>query len=174
MECILLVNERDEEFGFADKLEVHKKGLLHRAFSIIIMNAKNRILIQRRAIDKYHSGGLWSNSCCSHQKNGENLEKAIHARLIYELGFDCKLKKILKFKYLTKFENGLIEHEIDHVFIGHFNGTPRPNYSEVADVKWVDYNTLVKDIQSFPEKYTYWFKIVLEKLDKAIFGELSK
>ncbi|GBD34035.1 Isopentenyl-diphosphate Delta-isomerase [bacterium HR34] len=163
-EKIILVDENDNEIGFEEKLEVHKKGKLHRAFSIFVFNSKGELLIQKRAKNKYHSGGLWTNTCCSHPHPGENLEEAVHRRLKEEMGFDCNLKEIFSFIYKVKFENGLTENELDHVFIGVYDGEVKPNQNEVEDFKWVNINTLLKDIQFNEDKYTYWFKLILPKV----------
>ncbi len=165
MEKIILVDKKDREIGTGEKLEVHKSGKLHRAFSIFVFNRKGELLLQKRAKGKYHSGGLWSNTCCSHPRAGERLEKAVHRRLKQEMGFDCSLKEIFSFVYKVKFENGLYEHELDHVFIGNYGRKPEPDPEEADGWKWISLNELKKDIQKNPGNYTYWLKVSLDKLD---------
>ncbi len=163
MDNIILVDENDREIGHEEKLCAHEKGLLHRAFSILVYNSKNEILLQQRAKSKYHCGGLWSNTCCSHPRKGESLDAAIHRRLKEEMGFDCELQKVTSFIYKTAFDNGLTEHEFLHVFVVKFDGKPAINPGEADDWKWVAIGELRKDAQNNPEKYTYWFKLILEK-----------
>ena len=165
-EKIVLIDSKDRVMGAEEKLKVHEKGIMHRAFSIIILNSRGEMLIQRRAIDKYHSGGLWSNACCSHQRENEILEQAIHRRLKEEMGFDCSLKEIFHFKYKTRFNNHLIENEIDHVFIGLFDGNPIINKKEVLDFMWIPLSSLKNKIKTNPEKYSYWFKIIINKFQR--------
>lgn len=159
---IILVDENDNEIGVGEKLEVHKSGKLHRAFSIFIFNLSGQLLIQKRASNKYHSGGLWSNTCCSHPRPGEGLEMAVHARLREEMGFDCELKEIYKFIYKVRFDNGLTEHECDHVFIGKSDAVPVLNAEEAEDWKWADPRWLSADMKDNPIGYTYWFKMSLD------------
>jgi len=164
MEKIIIVDENDNEIGSGEKTEVHKKGILHRAFSIFVFNSEGKLLLHQRAKKKYHSGGLWTNTCCSHPRVGEKLEEAVHRRLKEEMGFDCPLEEIFKFTYKAVFENGLTEHEIDHVFIGRFDGVPQPNKDEVEDWKWVNLDDLKTDMKAHPEKYTYWFKACIDRV----------
>lgn len=161
---IILVDENDCEIGVEEKMCAHEKGLLHRAFSILVFNSENEILLQQRAKSKYHCGGLWSNTCCSHPRKGEALDAVIHRRLKEEMGFDCELNKVTSFIYKTTFDNGLTEHEYLHVFAGKFDGKPVPNPQEADDWKWMSLDELRKDIQENSEKYTYWFKLILEKI----------
>jgi isopentenyl-diphosphate delta-isomerase len=163
-EKVILVDKNDKEVGIGEKMETRLTGKLHRAFSIFIFNSQGELLLQKRAKTKYHSGGLWTNTCCSHPRPGELTEKAAHRRLQEEMGFDCQLKEISSFTYKVKFSNDLFEHEYDHVFVGEFNGQPIPNPEEVDDWKWVDLVELKKDIQENPDQYTYWFKIALDKV----------
>jgi isopentenyl-diphosphate delta-isomerase len=165
-EQIILVDKNDNKIGTGEKLKTHKEGKLHRAFSILIFNSKNELLIQKRAKTKYHTPRLWTNTCCSHPRKGETLEKATHRGLKKEMGFDCELKEIFTFIYKAKFENGLTEHEYDHVFIGKFDGNPNPDPNEADDYKWVSLEKLKKDIKNNPEKYTPWFRIILKKFLK--------
>lgn len=161
---IVLVDELDNETGVDLKSNIHKQGTLHRAFSILIFNKEDKLLIQKRASNKYHSGGLWTNTCCSHQREGEILNDSIHRRLIEELGFDTELKEIFKFSYKVRFNNGLIENEVDHVYFGDYNKKITPNPQEIEDYKWVSLDFLFEDIKNNPDYYTYWFKLILEKL----------
>lgn len=167
MEEIILVNEKDNETGSMEKLKAHENGgTLHRAFSIFLFNSEGRMLLQKRAEGKYHCAGLWTNTCCSHQHPGETLEEAAHRRLRQEMGLDTGLREILKFIYRAEFENGLTEHEFDHVFVGRYDGEVSPNPEEVGDHKWVDVKHLKKDIAKNPEKYTPWFRIALDRVVK--------
>lgn len=162
-EKLILVDKKDKEIGTGEKMEVHKKGALHRAFSIVILNSKGQMLIHKRAKTKYHCGGLWTNACCSHPLVGESTEKAAHRRLKEEMGFDCKLKEITSFIYKAGFDNGLTENEFDHLFTGFYDGSVKPNKDEVEDFRFVDINELKKDMKKQPEKYTPWFRIIIEK-----------
>lgn len=167
---VVLVNERDAEVGVCDKFEAHQKGLLHRAISIFIFSTKGEMLLQKRARHKYHSGGLWSNTCCSHPRPDESVAQSSHRRLQEEMGFDCLLKKAHTFTYRTEFDNGLIEHEFDHVLVGVYDGTPVINKSEAEDWKWMTQEAVVEDVRVHPEQYSYWFKIsladILAKMQK--------
>jgi len=165
---IILVNRKNRLIGFGKKEAVHKKGILHRAFSVFILNDKNELLLQQRSKRKYHSGGLWTNACCSHPKPGENTLVAAHRRLQEEMGFDCKLKKIFSFIYKTKFKNNTFENEFDYVYIGHYGGKINPNKKEVENYKWVDLNLIKKDLLKNPDFYTVWFKICFKKFLKHI------
>jgi isopentenyl-diphosphate delta-isomerase len=161
---VILVDENDVPIGVMEKLEAHQKGLLHRAFSIFIFNSKGEVLLQKRALHKYHSGGLWTNACCSHPKPNEGNEEAAHRRLMEEMGFDCVLEKKFHFIYKAKLNNELTEHELDHVFVGIYDKEPLINLDEVADWKYTNPELLLQDIKNNPENYTYWFKQVLEKV----------
>lgn len=163
-EMILLVDKEDKELGYGEKMEVHKKGVFHRAFSIFIFNSKGELLIQKREKNKYHSPGLWTNTCCSHQRQGEKLEEAIHRRIKEEMGFDCNLKEAFQFSYSVQFNEELYENEYDHVFIGFYDGEVTINTQEVQEFKWVDLEWLKKDINQYPEKYTYWFKLSIDRV----------
>jgi isopentenyl-diphosphate Delta-isomerase len=158
---IPLVNEADEIIGHEEKMEIHLKGLLHRAFSILVFNSDNQILIHQRAFDKYHCGGLWTNTCCGHPNQAEPMEHAIHRRLKEEMGFDCILNFAFKFHYRTTFDNGLVENEIDHVYVGTYDSDFSVNTSEVAAFKWVSLTELKNEIESHPQAYTVWFKEIL-------------
>lgn len=162
-EEVILVNERDEPQGLMEKMEAHEKGLLHRAFSVFVFNDKNQLLLQQRALSKYHSGGLWTNTCCSHPRSQETVLEAAHRRLQEEMGFDCDLKKLTDFVYRAELDKGLIEHEFDHVFVGTWDGTPVLNEVEAASFMWMDVEELEADIASRPMLYTAWFKIIYQQ-----------
>lgn len=167
LEYITLVNEKDEITGKMEKMEAHEKGKLHRAFSILIVNDKNEMLIHKRNSAKYHSGGLWTNACCSHPRYNENLLDAIHRRLKEEMGFDCELSKSFKFIYKKEFDNGLTEYEYDNVFIGKYNlNDIKPDEVEVEDYKWIGYDELLEDIKENSNLYTAWFKIIMDEITK--------
>ena len=162
-EEVILVNEYDHPLGLMEKMEAHERGILHRAFSVFVINDKNELLLQQRAFSKYHSGGLWTNTCCSHPRNGEENLDAAHRRLQEEMGFDCELSKLLDFVYRAELDKGLTEHEFDHVFVGKWDGMPQINTEEVASYKWMDVDAVEQDIDSHPDKYTEWFKIIYQK-----------
>ena len=171
IEEVILIDEHDTELGRCEKLEAHKLGLLHRAFSILVFNSNGDYLLQRRALDKYHCGGLWSNACCSHPRPGERVIDAAHRRLKEEMGFDCGLEEFFKQAYKFEFRNGLTENEIDHVLIGNYDGDVKINPKEVAEYKWVSSSTLLREVAANPERYTPWFREILKKrsLDKVRF-----
>ncbi|MBM1107957.1 isopentenyl-diphosphate Delta-isomerase [Aurantibacter crassamenti] len=162
-EKVILVNENDEELGTMPKMEAHEKAVLHRAFSVFIMNEKGETMLQQRAADKYHSPLLWTNTCCSHQRLGESNLQAGKRRLFEEMGFETELKELFSFVYKAPFDNGLTEHELDHVMIGYFENEPTINTDEVANWKWQKPDAIKADIASSPEKYTEWFKIIFER-----------
>lgn len=171
-EIINLVDTEGQIVGNIEKLEAHKKGLLHEAFSVFIFNDNKELLLQRRAIEKYHSGGLWTNTCCSHPRSGEDLSTAVHRRMIEEMGFDIpEIKRVYAFIYNVPLDHGLIEHEYDHVLVGQYSGEKiNPNPDEVCDHKWVSLEELKKDAEANPQGYTEWIKIILkdEKFLKAL------
>ena len=167
-EYVILVDREDKEIGTEEKMKAHKDGKLHRAFSIFVFNSKGELLLQRRALSKYHCGGLWTNTCCSHPRKGEVLEEAVHRRIMEEMGFDCEMKEVFSFSYKSKFDNGLTENEIDHVFIGSFEGEPAINREEVEEFRWIKIDNLKKDISENPGKYTPWFKIAIQKVVQHI------
>ena len=160
---IPLVDDNDNIIGHAEKMEVHLRGLLHRAFSILVFNDKNEILIHQRAFGKYHSPGLWTNTCCGHPNEGETMEAAVHRRLQEEMGFDCDLSHKFSFRYKAVFENGLTENEIDHVYIGIFNETFTVNPDEVADYKWISVAQTKELIHQNPDNFTVWFKEIMDR-----------
>jgi isopentenyl-diphosphate delta-isomerase len=155
---LILVNENDDEIGFGEKLPVHQNAQLHRAFSIFVMNSQHQLLLQKRAYHKYHSGGLWANTCCSHPIRGEKQEDSIHRRLKEEMGFDCDLKHMFHFIYRAELDNGLTEYEYDHVYLGRYNGIPNPNPDEVCEWKWMELDKVNSDIKKNPDNYSYWVK----------------
>ncbi len=163
MEYVILVDEQDNELGTMEKMEAHEKGLLHRAFSVFTFNSKGELMLQRRALHKYHSGGLWTNTCCSHPRKGEATIDAAHRRLMEEMGFDCELKEVFDFIYKRKLDKGLTEHELDHVFIGTFDGEPQINPDEVHEFKHIGLDDLIEDVEKNPDIYTEWFKICLKE-----------
>ena len=165
MSQVILVNEADEALGTMDKMQAHEQGLLHRAFSIFIFNKKGEMLLQQRALDKYHSGGLWTNTCCSHPLPGEDTLSAAHRRLQEEMGFTTELQKAFSFTYHTDFDNGLTEHEVDHVYTGIFEGTIIPDREEVNDHVFHSMNHIRESINTEPHLYTSWFKIAFPKLE---------
>lgn len=158
-EKVILVNERDEMIGVENKTRAHRLGALHRAFSVFILNADGQLLLQKRAQTKYHSKGLWSNTCCGHPRPGEAVEQASRRRLWEEMGFDSDLRKLFAFIYSANVDEELIEHEYDHILVGWFDGTPQPDPDEVAEWKWADLRSLSGDIEARPESYTYWFRL---------------
>ncbi|EAQ99863.1 isopentenyl-diphosphate Delta-isomerase [Maribacter sp. HTCC2170] len=162
-EEVILVNELDEEIGTMPKMEAHEKAQLHRAFSVFVMNGKGEIMLQQRAAHKYHSPSLWTNTCCSHQRLGETNIQAGKRRLIEEMGFETDLNELFHFIYKAPFDNGLTEHELDHVMMGFYNGNPQINPDEVADFTWMKPEEIKIDIAENPEKYTVWFKIIFKK-----------
>jgi isopentenyl-diphosphate Delta-isomerase len=162
-EEVILVNELDEPIGLMPKLEAHEKAVLHRAFSVFILNDQNEILLQQRAQQKYHSPLLWTNTCCSHQRSGETNIEAGTRRLFEEMGIQTELKELFHFIYKAPFDNGLTEHELDHVMIGYFNGNPTINTDEVQAWKWMKIEAIKKDMILNPALYTVWFKIIFDK-----------
>lgn len=168
-EQVILVNREDVQIGLMPKMEVHEKALLHRAFSVFIFNNKDELLLQQRAADKYHSPNLWTNTCCSHQRSGETNIIAGKRRISEEMGFICDLKEVFWFIYKAPFENGLTEHELDHVMIGYYNEDPIINEKEVKNYKWMHLDDVKNDIMDHPNKYTEWFKIIF----KESYGKLK-
>jgi len=161
VEYVILVNKNDMPLGTMEKMEAHEKGTLHRAFSVFIFNKHGQLMLQQRALTKYHSPGLWTNTVCSHPRVGEEIHQAAHRRLKEEMGFDCDLKDAFSFLYKADVGQGLREHEFDHVLVGVSDDAPVLNNEEVADWKYIDFEWLTKDIVEHPEKYTVWFRIAL-------------
>jgi isopentenyl-diphosphate delta-isomerase len=173
MEQVILVNEQDIETGVMEKMEAHQKAVLHRAFSVFIFNDREEMLLQQRAVDKYHSGGLWSNSCCSHPRPGEDTAGAASRRLQEEMGFSTELKKVFSFVYKAGFGNGLTEHEFDHVFIGHYSGSVHPDEREVDSHAWWSMDSIDQAMRETPEKFTAWFRIAFPEI-KNWYGEQAQ
>jgi isopentenyl-diphosphate delta-isomerase len=161
MEEVILVDNEDNAIGTMEKMEAHYKGALHRAFSVLLFNDHGQILLQKRAYSKYHSAGLWTNTCCSHPHPGEKMEDAASRRLMEEMGIDARPSFAYKFIYRTELGQQLIEHEYDHVFLGKFSGVPAINTSEVDEWKYADIQWIKKDIADHPEKYTVWFRMMM-------------
>jgi len=168
-ELVILVDENDNERGTMAKLEAHQKNELHRAFSVLIWNSKNEMLIQKRAESKYHSAGLWTNACCSHPRSNETTLEAAHRRLQEEIGIISKLSHSFHFVYQVAFENNLFEHELDHVFIGKYDGEPILNPEEVKAFRWIALEDLKTEIATKPDQFTFWFKYILENFSSKIF-----
>ncbi len=164
MEYVILVDESDNEVGLMEKMEAHEKGLLHRAFSIFIFNQKGEMLLQQRAFAKYHSGGLWTNACCSHPRANETTLAAAERRLKEELGFEAPIHEVFSFTYKASFENGLTEHEFDHVFTGRYDGIINFNPDEVAAVKYMAVEDVRNSLQTEPALYTAWFHIAFKEM----------
>ncbi len=162
---VILVDKNDNDIGRAEKLEAHRKAQLHRAISVFICNTKGQWLLQRRALNKYHSKGLWTNTCCSHPFPGETNLAAAHRRLMQEMGLSCELSEIFCFTYKEKLDNGLTEHELDHVFVGITDEKPSINANEVKEWKYIGYSALKNEIEGTPENYTVWFKKIFEKVN---------
>lgn len=161
-EYVILVNEKDQEIGLMPKLEAHQKAVLHRAFSVFIFNSENELMLQKRASNKYHSPNLWTNTCCSHQRSGESNIQAGTRRLYEEMGFTTTLNEITSFIYKAPFDNGLTEHELDHIMVGYYNEDPVINSDEVEDWKWMKIEDVKNDISLNPDLYTAWFKIIFK------------
>lgn len=153
---LIRVDLYDREIGYASKEEIHKNGWLHRAFSVFLVDG-DRMLIQKRNLKKYHSGGLWANACCSHPRQDEGLEEAVERRLFEELGVSAPCRELSHFVYYARFENGMSEYELDHIFVGHYDGEVSFDKNEIAEVKWVDFDWLEEDLQKNPDSYAVWF-----------------
>jgi isopentenyl-diphosphate delta-isomerase len=163
-QSVIIVNAAGQGIGTMDKMAAHRSGTRHRAFSVFIFDSKGQLLLQQRALDKYHSGGLWTNTCCSHPRLGEMTIDAAHRRLKEEMGIESELTELFQFSYYHEFENGLIEHEYDHVFIGTSDQLPEPDPAEVAGFKYMDTSSLVLKLNEQPDLYTAWFKICLDRV----------
>lgn len=170
-EQVILVNEKDEPIGLMPKMQAHEEARLHRAFSVFVLNDKNEIMLQQRAAHKYHSPLLWTNTCCSHQRDGETNIVAGKRRLHEEMGFVVELKEVFSFIYKAPFDNGLTEHEFDHVMIGYSNTEPVINTEEVEAWKWMTVEAIKKDMQVQPEIYTEWFKIIFDQFYHYILAQ---
>lgn len=167
-EQVILVNENDEQIGTMPKMEAHEKAVLHRAFSVFIFNDNHELMLQQRAKHKYHSPLLWTNTCCSHQRVGETNIEAGKRRLQEEMGFSVDLKETTSFIYKAPFDNGLTEHEFDHVMVGYYNGEPIINPEEVESWKWMTLEAIKVDMTLHPQNYTAWFKIIFDKFYEFI------
>ncbi|MDP4630607.1 MAG: isopentenyl-diphosphate Delta-isomerase [Flavobacteriales bacterium] len=164
MEYVVLVDEQDNAIGTMEKQQAHVEGVLHRAFSIFIFNSDKKLLLQKRASTKYHCGGLWTNTCCSHPRETENITDAANRRLLEEMGMQCELKPIFSFLYKAEFDNGLTEHEFDHVFFGQSNQVPELNLEEVEDFRYIGLDDLQLEIKEAPQNFTPWFLIALDRV----------
>ena len=164
MEFVVLVDEQDNPIGKMEKQQAHIEGLLHRAFSIFIFNSEKKLLLQKRASSKYHCGGLWTNSCCSHPRENENIQDAANRRLAEEMGMQCSLKPIFTFMYRAEFDNGLIEHELDHVFFGESDQNPKINPEEVETYRYIAMEDLQQEVKEFPQNFTPWLIIALDRV----------
>jgi len=168
MEEVILVSPQDEEIGYMEKMEAHQLGLLHRAFSVFLFNSKGEMLLQKRAISKYHSGGLWTNACCSHPRKGETIEQAASRRTREELGCEPELQKIHSFIYKAALDNNLTEHEFDHVLFGNYEGEMNLNVDEVSEIVYLPIQQIRQEINEQPDKFTVWFKIIFEEVISII------
>ena len=164
MEKVILVDEHDNELGVMEKMQAHQQAMLHRAFSVFIFNTKGELLLQRRALTKYHSPGLWTNTCCSHPRPEEKTTNAAMRRLREEMGFTCELSYKFNFIYKAVLDQGLTEHELDHVYVGNYNGEIKINEEEVAEWKYMNLNEIINDIAKNPDDYTVWFKMIIDKI----------
>lgn len=174
MEQVILVDEQDVELGTMEKMEAHKKALLHRAFSVFIFNQKGELLLQQRALNKYHSSGLWTNTCCSHPRPGEPVEQAAHRRLEEEMGFDTVLSKAFTFIYKAVFSNGLTEHEFDHVFAGVYEGDVCTDITEVEAYAYYSLDQIQVMMAKDPDQFTAWFHIAFPKMQEWLLQQLNK
>ena len=172
-EQVILVDEHDNPIGLMGKLEVHQKELLHRAFSVFILNDKGEIMLQRRAAGKYHSPLLWTNTCCSHPREGESTIEAGRRRLKEEMGFEVPLRDVASFIYKAPFDNGLTEHELDHILIGYYNELPEINEEEVVAWRWALPSEIQEDIEVHPALYTEWFKIIFKNFLHRVIGQIA-
>ena len=167
---VVLVNEDDFALAEMDKMQAHREGKLHRAFSVFIFNLKGEMLIHQRANHKYHGAGLWTNACCSHPQWNERVKESAKERLQFEMGMSCDLEHLFSFIYKATVENGLMEYEYDHVFVGYTNAEPVPNILEVQNYKWIAPEELLKQVAAQPQDFTYWFRVALEKVMDLFVG----
>ena len=164
-DILILVDDNDQQIGSMGKDEAHAKGVKHRAFSVFLFNENNELLIQQRAFSKYHTPGLWANTCCSHPRDGETTLEATHRRLIFEMGIDAPLTHVYEMAYEAHFDNGVIENEYDHVYLGRYNENPILNPDEVNDYRWISLDDLKFEMETESEKYTFWFKKIIDDFD---------
>ncbi len=164
MERVVLVDAQDREVGTEEKIAAHKAGHLHRAFSVFVFDSRGHMLVQQRALGKYHGGRLWSNTCCSHPREGESIAAAAHRKLRQEFGFDCPLEEAFSFIYRADMGNGLWEHEFDHVLVGFWDGEPAPNPEEIADWRWVEPSEWLRDMKERPERHSLWARESMERV----------
>lgn len=167
-EQVILVDIYDNPLGTMEKMEAHIKAVLHRAFSVFVFNDRGELMLQQRAMSKYHSPGLWTNTCCSHPRPAEDVMQAAHRRLVEEMGFDCELTKRFDFVYKAQLEHGLSEHEFDHVLTGTYAGEPEINREEVMEWRWRSMNDIAADLKVRPEEYTIWFRIAFDRVHEYI------
>jgi isopentenyl-diphosphate Delta-isomerase len=167
-EFVVLVDEADHALGVMEKMEAHRKGLLHRAISVFIFNSAGDLLIHKRAENKYHSAGLWTNACCSHPRDHEDPKDAAVRRLREEMGLECRLHPAFTFVYRAELDHDLTEHELDHVFIGTTDSAPQPDPEEVAEWKYISMNEVRRELDSAPENYTEWFRIIFPRITPAM------
>ncbi|HLN53214.1 MAG TPA: isopentenyl-diphosphate Delta-isomerase [Lentimicrobium sp.] len=172
-DLVILVDQDDNETGVMEKMQAHKEAVLHRAFSIFIFNSKGELMLQQRALNKYHSPGLWTNTCCSHPRPGEKTIDAAHRRLVEEMGFDCTFNEAFSFVYKAPFENKLTEHEYDHVFIGICDTIPSLNKDEVNSYRMATLNQVSAEMDNNPELFTVWFRIAFDRV-KKYFKDIKK
>jgi isopentenyl-diphosphate delta-isomerase len=163
MEQVILVDQDDRETGVCEKLDAHQRGQLHRAFSVFVLDKRGALLIQQRAVTKYHTGGLWTNTCDGHPRPGETVQEAARRRLLEEMGFECDLTEAFAFTYYAALGDDLVEHEYDHVLVGRFDGEPTPDPREASDWRWVDAKTLAEEMREQPDRYAPWFKIAFQE-----------
>ena len=173
-EEVILVDTNDVPLGTMPKMEAHEKAILHRAFSVFILNKEGQLMLQQRALSKYHSPGLWTNTCCSHQRLGETNIEAGTRRLQEEMGFKTPLKELFSFVYKATFDNGLTEHEFDHVILGYYDSEPIINHEEVTNWKWMNLEEIIKEIKTTPDNYTAWFKIIFDRFYNHIKAQLCE
>ena len=173
-EEVILVDTNDVPLGTMPKMEAHEKAILHRAFSVFILNKEGQLMLQQRALSKYHSPGLWTNTCCSHQRLGETNIEAGTRRLQEEMGFKTPLKELFSFVYKATLDNGLTEHEFDHVILGYYDSEPIINHEEVTNWKWMNLEEIIKEIKTTPDNYTAWFKIIFDRFYNHIKAQLCE
>jgi isopentenyl-diphosphate delta-isomerase len=173
-EQLILVDAEDQEVGVGEKLQTHLDGALHRAFSIFVFDARKRLLLQKRARTKYHSGGLWSNTACGHPRPGEATITAARRRLREEMGFECELHQAFGFLYRKELDNRLVEHEYDHVFVGEFNGEPSPDVTEVEAWRWLSMKQLRRNLCERPLEYSYWLSVAINRQEWTVLNALMR